>query len=69
MLSKFLLDKTTIFLRKLPLTVILTVPFVVQILVIVSLIGYFSLRSGNKAVNNVTPQLREELIQIGRAHV
>ena len=50
-------------LSQLPLPIVLTAPFVLQIFIIVSLVGYFSLRNGQKAVNNVTAQLLHELIQ------
>ena len=50
-------------LSQLPLQIVLTAPFVLQIFIIVSLVGYFSLRNGQKAVNNVTAQLFHELIQ------
>ena len=60
--SKFPFKKVTNPLRKVPLPIILTVPFVCQIFITVSLVGYFSLRNGQKAVNNVTAQLRNELI-------
>ncbi len=50
-------------LSQLPLQIVLTAPFVLQIFIIVSLVGYFSLRNAQKAVNNVTAQLRNELIQ------
>lgn len=62
MVSNSLLKIITKPLRKLPLQIVLTVPFVLQILIIVSLVAYFSLRNGQKAVNNVTAQLRNELI-------
>jgi PAS domain S-box-containing protein len=52
----------TNLLRKLPLSTILTTPFVCQILIVVSLVGYFSWRNGQKAINDVTAQLRNELI-------
>ncbi|MEM7035272.1 MAG: cache domain-containing protein, partial [Chloroflexota bacterium] len=42
---------------RIPIRVILIIPFVIQILIIVGLIGYLSLRSGQQAVNNVTTQL------------
>ena len=50
-------------LSQLPLQIVLTAPFVLQIFIIVSLVGYFSLRNAQKAVNDVTAQLRNELIQ------
>ena len=62
MVSNFLLKIITKPLGKLPLQIVLTAPFVLQIFVIVSLVGYFSLRNGQKTVNNVSAQLRSELI-------
>jgi PAS domain S-box-containing protein len=41
-------------------TTVLVVPFVLQILVMVGLIGWLSLRSGQRAVNQVADQLRDE---------
>ncbi|MDM8526616.1 SpoIIE family protein phosphatase [Anaerolineales bacterium HSG24] len=49
------------FLGRFPLRVVLIVPFVVQIFVIVSLVGWLSFRSGQQAVNNVASQLRQEI--------
>ena len=63
MVLKSLFKKTFVKpFGRLPLPIVLTAPFVVQIFVIVSLVGYFSLRNGQKAVKNVTAQLRNELI-------
>ncbi|MGB7892729.1 MAG: ATP-binding protein, partial [Microcoleus sp.] len=47
--------------RKLSLRSLLIVPFVLQIFVAVGLTGYFSLRNGQKAVNDVASQLRQEM--------
>ncbi len=41
---------------------ILVVPFVLQIFAVVSLTGYFSLRNGQRAVNQVASQLRNEIL-------
>jgi signal transduction histidine kinase len=48
--------------RKIPLRGFLVVPFVLQIFTAVSLTGWLSLRNGQKAVNDVATQLRQELI-------
>jgi signal transduction histidine kinase len=48
--------------RKIPLRGVLVVPFVLQIFTAVSLTGWLSLRNGQKAVNDVATQLRQELI-------
>jgi signal transduction histidine kinase/CheY-like chemotaxis protein len=45
---------------KLPLRLILIVPFIVQIFAAVGLTGYLSLRNGQKAVNNIASQLRSD---------
>ncbi len=47
--------------RKLSLRLLLVVPFVVQIFAAVSLTGWLSLRNGQKAVNDVASQLRNEV--------
>ncbi|MEO0534745.1 MAG: ATP-binding protein [Cyanobacteria bacterium P01_A01_bin.123] len=46
---------------KLPLPVVLVVPFILQIFAAVGLTGYVSLRTGQNAVNDVASQLRDEL--------
>jgi signal transduction histidine kinase/DNA-binding NarL/FixJ family response regulator len=46
---------------RLPLRLILTVPFVLQIVAAVGLTGYLSLRNGRNAVNTVASQLRTEI--------
>ena len=46
---------------KLPLRLILVVPFIVQIFAAVGLTGWLSLRNGQRAVNDVTTQLRSEV--------
>ncbi|MBP0017304.1 MAG: response regulator [Cyanobacteria bacterium SBLK] len=44
-----------------PLRLILVIPFIAQIIIAVSLTGYFSIRNGQKAVNDVAGQLRREV--------
>lgn len=46
---------------KMPLGVILVVPFVIQIFAAVGLVGYLSWQSGRKAVNDLATQLRAEI--------
>lgn len=46
---------------KVPLRVLLVVPFVVQIAVAVGLTGYLSFRNGQEAVDDLAGQLREEI--------
>lgn len=48
--------------RKISLRMFLVIPFIVQIFGAVTLIGWLSLRNGQKAVNDVAAQLRNELI-------
>ncbi|MDJ1180867.1 ATP-binding protein [Roseofilum sp. BLCC_M91] len=48
---------------KIPLKLLLIVPFVVQIVLVVGLTGWFSVRYGKKAVNEVAMQLRSEVSQ------
>ncbi|HEY9658059.1 MAG TPA: hypothetical protein V6C65_06380, partial [Allocoleopsis sp.] len=47
--------------RKISLRLLLVIPFVVQIVGAVGLVGYLSFRNGNRAVNDVATQLRSEL--------
>lgn len=47
--------------KTLPLQLVLVVPFVLQIFAAVGLTGYLSLQNGQKAVNNVSSQLRQEM--------
>ena len=47
--------------RRLSLPTILIVPFVVQVVTAVSLVGYLSFVNGQKGVNNLATQLRQEL--------
>jgi len=47
--------------RRLPLRLILIVPFVVQIFGTVGLVGILSFRNGQRAVNDLAAQLRSEL--------
>ncbi|MDB9313860.1 adenylate/guanylate cyclase domain-containing protein [Spirulina sp. CS-785/01] len=47
--------------KNLPLRLLLIIPFVIQILATVSIIGWLSWRNGQKAVEDVTLQLRDEI--------
>jgi len=47
--------------RKIPLRSVLILPFVLQIFAAVGLTAYFSLQNGQKAVNDVSAQLRREI--------
>jgi len=47
--------------RKFPLRGVLVIPFVLQIFAAVGLVGWLSLRNGQKAVNEVAAELRSEI--------
>ncbi|MGL4621474.1 MAG: ATP-binding protein [Chroococcidiopsis sp.] len=47
--------------RSLPLRTVLVVPFVVQIVATVGIVGYLSFRNGQQAVNDVATKLRQEI--------
>jgi len=47
--------------RKIPLRLVLVVPFVLQIFAVVGLTGWLSLRNGQKEVNDIATQLRNEV--------
>ncbi|MEM8806236.1 MAG: ATP-binding protein [Cyanobacteria bacterium P01_G01_bin.38] len=47
--------------KKLPLRAVLVIPFILQIAAAVGLTGYFSLRNGQRAVNDLASQLRSEI--------
>ncbi|MEM1368370.1 MAG: SpoIIE family protein phosphatase [Cyanobacteria bacterium P01_H01_bin.15] len=49
-------------LGSLPIRVVLIAPFVLQTLAAVGLVGYFSFRNGNEAVDDVATQLSQEII-------
>ncbi|MBU0492911.1 MAG: HAMP domain-containing protein [Chloroflexi bacterium] len=51
----------SIKLPQIPLRIVLVVPFVIQIIVTVGLVGYLSFRNGQQAVNDVARQLRGEI--------
>ncbi len=55
--------------RFFPLRLILVLPFITQIIVAVSLTGYFSIRNGQKAVNDVVRQLRQEVVARVKLHL
>jgi signal transduction histidine kinase/CheY-like chemotaxis protein len=53
----------TLFKRKISLPVVLVVPFVVQLLGVVGIVGYLSLRNGQLAVENLATHLMHEVCQ------
>ena len=54
---------------KIPLRIILVIPFVLQIFGAVGLVGYLSFRNGQKAVNDVATQLRHEVTERVQQHL
>ena len=64
-----LLHRITKSYRNLSLQNIITLPFLLQIFITVSLVGYFSWRNGEQAVNNVTRQLRSEVTAGVKQHL
>jgi signal transduction histidine kinase/FixJ family two-component response regulator len=48
-------------LGKTPLIMIFTVPFLIEIFIIVGLVGFLSYRNGKEAVNDIASQLREKI--------
>ena len=48
-------------LQKIPLRSLLVIPFVIEVVAVVGLTGWLSWQNGQKAVNDVTTQLREEI--------
>jgi signal transduction histidine kinase/class 3 adenylate cyclase/ActR/RegA family two-component response regulator len=61
MLLKFLTKSLSQVSGKVPLRVVLVVPFVIQVVGAVGLVGYLSFRNGQKAVNNLANQLLNEV--------
>ncbi|HEY9728708.1 MAG TPA: response regulator [Chroococcales cyanobacterium] len=61
MLHSSLTSRVSKTVKRMPLRVVLVVPFVIEIFVAVGLTGLLSLRNGKTAVNNVTSQLRNEV--------
>jgi signal transduction histidine kinase/DNA-binding response OmpR family regulator len=48
-------------LGKIPLRIIFTVPFLIEIFIIVGLVGFLSYQNGKEAVNEIATQLREKI--------
>ena len=48
-------------LGKIPLRIIFTVPFLIEIFIIVGLVGFLSYKNGKEAVNDIASQLREKI--------
>jgi PAS domain S-box-containing protein len=47
--------------NKLPLRFVLVVPFVLQLMVVISLIGWLSFQNGKEAIDDIAAQLRSEI--------
>ena len=60
MLGKSRMPLSPRLFRKIPLQILLIIPFVVQTVGAVAIVGYLSYRNGQKAVNDVATQLRNE---------
>jgi hypothetical protein len=63
MLAHYLLSKVARVSGKVPIRIILVVPFVVQIFAAVGITGWLSLRNGQKAVHDVATQLQSQISQ------
>lgn len=63
MLPKSLTRSVSKISGKVPLRLVLVVPFIIQISATVGLVGYLSFRNGQKAVNDLAWQLRSEISQ------
>jgi signal transduction histidine kinase/class 3 adenylate cyclase/ActR/RegA family two-component response regulator len=61
MLLQSLTDSISKISAKVPLRTVIVVPFVLQIVGAVGIVGYLSFRNGQQAVNNVASQLRQEI--------
>ncbi len=68
-MSSRLLRKIVKSYRNLSLQNIITLPFLLQIFITVGLVGYFSWRNGEQAVNQVTSQLRREVTDGVKNHL
>lgn len=66
---KLLRRKIAKFYCNLSLQDIITVPFLLQIFIIVGLVGYFSFRNGQQAVNEVADELRNEVTSSVKQHL
>ncbi len=49
------------FSKEIPLRIIFTVPFLIEIFIIVGLVGFLSYKNGKEAVNEIAVQLREKI--------
>ena len=58
--SKFKIFSSNLW-EKIPLRIIFTLPFLIEIVIIVGLVGFLSYKNGREAVNNIASQLRERI--------
>ena len=56
-------------IHEIPLRLVLVLPFILQIFIAVGLTGWLSLRNGQRAVNDVTSQLRYEITSQIQQHL
>lgn len=61
MLGKSRMPLSPGLFRKIPLQILLIIPFVVQTVGAVAVVGYLSYRNGQKAVNDVATQLQNDI--------
>jgi PAS domain S-box-containing protein len=69
MLLKYLTNQVSKVSEKIPLRILLVVPFVLQIFLVVGFTGWLSLRNGQKAVQSVTTQLHSEITERLEQHL
>ncbi len=66
---KSLTSQTANRSKRIPLHLVLVVPFVLQIFAAVGLVGYFSLRNGQQAVNDLANQLMDKTSSLVDEHL
>ena len=66
---RYLTDSILKMSRKIPIRIILVVPFALQTFAAVGLTGWLSLRNGQRAVNDVATQLRAEVTSRIQQHI
>ena len=66
---RYLSDHILKMSRKVPIRIVLVVPFAIQTFAAVGLTGWLSLRNGRIAVNDVATQLRAEVTSRIQQHI
>ncbi|MEG3842428.1 PAS domain S-box protein [Microcoleus sp. herbarium14] len=66
---RYLSDQILKMSRKVPIRIVLVVPFAIQTFAAVGLTGWLSLRNGQRAVNDVAAQLRAEVTSRIQQHI